>query len=199
LASPDRAEWKSRFTANLSAVRIRNSARAAQSARDVDAAAYAVGNHIMFGRGMSKPSTRFGRHVLAHELAHVVSTSHGASDVVERYRPKGSFAYGERDTKALVEQPFDTKIDKETKPGIQLVEVELTGTQTDAGGAVFSTGTATVAITPTRSSSPVRPVGFGRLGRNAIGCRFLHRPSHRGVRLQQRQRIGESRRRLQVV
>ncbi|MFH8251254.1 DUF4157 domain-containing protein [Microbacterium sp. B2969] len=142
LASADRAEWEHRFGADLGTVRIHDGVRAARSARDVDATAFAVGRHVVLGAPTS--SSRFGRHLLAHELAHVVSTPEPAA-VVHRYRPMGSFAFGERDTKALVEQPFDVKADKEKKPWIQLVEVEFTGTKTDANGAVFSTGTATVS------------------------------------------------------
>ncbi|MGC5075660.1 eCIS core domain-containing protein [Agrococcus sp. DT81.2] len=144
LASVERLEWESRFGASLGGVRIHDGAAAAQSARDVDAAAYSVGRHVVLGG--SRPATPYRRHLLAHELAHVVAGSGaGASSLVQRYRPRGSFAYGERDTKALVERPFDPKADRETKPWIQLVEVEFTGSQTDVDGAVFSTGTATVS------------------------------------------------------
>ncbi len=143
LASVERSEWESRFGADLSGVRIHDGALAARSAKEADAAAYAVGSHIVLGSGAPKPSTRHGRHLLAHELAHVVG-SPKESAVVQRYRPKGSFAFGERDTATLVEREFDPKTDRETKPWIQLVEVEFTGKQTDADGAVFSTGTATV-------------------------------------------------------
>ncbi|GAA1996280.1 hypothetical protein GCM10009777_36300 [Microbacterium pumilum] len=145
LASADRVEWESRFGADLSTVRIHEGARAARSARDVDAAAYAVGSHVVLGGSMPESHTRYGRHLLAHELAHVVSSGAAGQSIVQRYRPKGSFAFGERDTLALVERGFDVKTDKETKPWIQLVEVEFTGTNTDVDGAVFSTGTATVS------------------------------------------------------
>lgn len=57
---------------DFGAVRVHDDAAAAASARDVDAHAYTVGNHIAFGAGQYQPATDSGRHLLAHELAHTV-------------------------------------------------------------------------------------------------------------------------------
>lgn len=178
LPSDDRARWESRLGADLSAVRIHEGAGAARSARDVDAAGFAVGNHVVLGYGVLSRQTPYGRHLLAHELAHVVSTTPEASHVVQRYRPKGSFAFGERDTLALVEREFDAKADKEIKPWIELVEVVFTGTRTDAGGAVFSTGTATVSYYANAVKLPgfVLSISGGSAGmRTDAGSFTVHR------------------------
>lgn len=53
-------------------VRIHTDARAAESARTVNAIAYTVGHKIVFGDGSYEPHTPAGRHLLAHELAHVI-------------------------------------------------------------------------------------------------------------------------------
>lgn len=53
-------------------VRIHTDARAVESARAVNALAYTVGSHIVFGAGQYGPETTSGRHLLAHELTHVV-------------------------------------------------------------------------------------------------------------------------------
>jgi hypothetical protein len=52
-------------------------------------------------------------------------------------------AFGELDTATLVEQSFDAKTDKESKPWIELVTVEFTGTATDADGNTYWEGNAT--------------------------------------------------------
>lgn len=55
----------------FSRVRVHTGEQAAESARAVNARAYTVGNHIVFGAGSYFPETKDGRRLLAHELAHV--------------------------------------------------------------------------------------------------------------------------------
>ena len=136
-----RDDLERRYGQDLGAVRVHTDGGAARSARDVDALAYAVGRHVVFGAGAYAPGTPRGRHLLAHELAHVVQG--GPADVVRRYRPSTAMAFGELDTATLVEQSFDAKTDKESKPWIELVTVQFTGTATDADGNNYWTGIAT--------------------------------------------------------
>ena len=73
LDSDTRAFMESRFGGHdFGAVRVHDDAAAAQSAREVDAHAYTVGPHIVFGAGQYQPGSDSGRHLLAHELAHTV-------------------------------------------------------------------------------------------------------------------------------
>lgn len=53
-------------------VRIHSGARAASSARAINARAYTVGHDIVFSEGRYNPRTAEGRRLLAHELTHVV-------------------------------------------------------------------------------------------------------------------------------
>jgi len=50
---------------------VHTDARAAESARAVNALAYTVGSHIAFGAGQHAPHSDGGRRLLAHELTHV--------------------------------------------------------------------------------------------------------------------------------
>lgn len=61
-----------RFGRDFSNVRVHVDAQAAASARAVDAHAYTVGDHVVFGTGRYAPSTVDGRRLLAHELTHVL-------------------------------------------------------------------------------------------------------------------------------
>ncbi len=61
-------------------VQVHTDARAAESARSVQAQAYTVGNHVVFGEGRYRPDTPEGRHTLAHELTHVVQQRQGPVD-----------------------------------------------------------------------------------------------------------------------
>jgi outer membrane protein OmpA-like peptidoglycan-associated protein len=63
---------EARFGADFSAVRVHDDARAAESARAVDAHAYAVGSDLVFGAGRYAPGTASGDRLLAHELAHTL-------------------------------------------------------------------------------------------------------------------------------
>jgi hypothetical protein len=79
-----RQDMEQRFGHDFSQVRIHQDAAAAHSARDVQAQAYTVGSHIVFGAGSYAPGTRAGQHLIAHELAHVVQQ--GAGVLRRRYR-----------------------------------------------------------------------------------------------------------------
>jgi outer membrane protein OmpA-like peptidoglycan-associated protein len=75
LEAPLRAEMEARFGHDFSRVRVHTDARAADSARAVEAAAYTVGRDVVFSSGRYAPSTGAGKTLLAHELAHVAQQS----------------------------------------------------------------------------------------------------------------------------
>ncbi|HEX6288342.1 MAG TPA: DUF4157 domain-containing protein [Herpetosiphonaceae bacterium] len=72
LDADTRSFMESRFGHDFGHVRIHTDAQASQSAEDVNALAYAVGRDVVFRAGQYAPQTEAGRHLLAHELAHVV-------------------------------------------------------------------------------------------------------------------------------
>ena len=61
---------ESRFGHDFGRVRIHADRRAAESARAVQARAYAAGPDIVFGEGWYSPTAISGQWLLAHELAH---------------------------------------------------------------------------------------------------------------------------------
>jgi len=67
-----RGTMESSFGFDFGKVRIHCDNNAAESARAVNALAYAVGPHIVFAAGQYAPATLEGRRLLAHELTHVV-------------------------------------------------------------------------------------------------------------------------------
>ena len=72
LDSATRGFFESRFQTNLSDVRVHTDANAAESARTYAARAYTLGSDIVFGDGEYAPRSDAGKHLLAHELAHVL-------------------------------------------------------------------------------------------------------------------------------
>jgi hypothetical protein len=62
---------------DFSGVHIHTDSRAAESAEAVNALAYAVGPHIVFGPGQYAPHATSGKRLLAHELTHVIQQTSG--------------------------------------------------------------------------------------------------------------------------
>lgn len=75
---------ESRFGHDFSGVRVHADAKASDSARQIEALAYTAGRDIVFAAGRYEPATAAGRHLLAHELAHVVQQTGGGSGAIQR-------------------------------------------------------------------------------------------------------------------
>jgi hypothetical protein len=74
-----RAFMESRLGRDFSGVRVHTGARAAESARAVNALAYTVGRNVVFGEGQYAPETSGGRRLIAHELTHVAQQTRNGS------------------------------------------------------------------------------------------------------------------------
>jgi hypothetical protein len=72
LAAPATEPRTDRAHYGLGGVRIHTGAQAATAAESVDAHAFTLGDHIVFGNGQYAPETTAGRQLLAHELTHVI-------------------------------------------------------------------------------------------------------------------------------
>ncbi|MCC7564815.1 MAG: DUF4157 domain-containing protein [Methanomicrobiaceae archaeon] len=79
---------ESGFNHDFARVRVHTGAKAAESARAVNAKAYTVGRDLVFGTGQYAPETGEGRQLLAHELTHAMQQSAGSGgqegDLYER-------------------------------------------------------------------------------------------------------------------
>lgn len=79
-----RSFFEPRFGRDFSAVQVHSDTAAQQSAREVNAQAYTVGRHIVFGADRYRPQTDAGRRLLSHELAHVVQQGAVTRPTVQR-------------------------------------------------------------------------------------------------------------------
>ena len=107
LASPGRpldggvrTFMEARFGADFGGVRVHDDARAAESARAVDAHAYAVGSDVVFGAGRYAPGTAAGDRLIAHELAHTLQQAGTARRL---QRACGEAAIGARPLDCVME------------------------------------------------------------------------------------------------
>ena len=87
LDSTTRAMMEPRFGHDFSHVRVHTDARAAESARAVNANAYTVGKHMVFDAGQYAPMTHSGQQLLAHELTHVMQQRNGTAKHEVETRP----------------------------------------------------------------------------------------------------------------
>ncbi len=69
--------FQARTGFDFSAVSVHSDQTAWSAAQAIGARAFTVGRHIVFGRGEYDPSSIRGRHLLAHELAHVLQADTG--------------------------------------------------------------------------------------------------------------------------
>ena len=73
--------YEPRFGRNLKQVRVHADSNAHQAAKAVNARAFTMGRHVVFGTGQYAPQTSEGRRLLAHELTHVVQQSHASPTI----------------------------------------------------------------------------------------------------------------------
>lgn len=108
LDAASRAYFEPRFAYDFGRVRVHADSKAAESARAVNALAYATGRNVVFGSGQYSPTSTDGRRLLAHELAHVVQQATA--------QPLASRLQREPDQKPKQEQKPEQAAEKKPKP-----------------------------------------------------------------------------------
>lgn len=118
LSAETQKDFDARLGDNFAGVRVHADGASAAATAALNADAFTVGRHIVFGAGMYTPSTLSGKALMAHELTHVlqqrpsscsdiagedVSTS-GRMAVLQR-KPKRPVASEEDRTKAFKKSP----------------------------------------------------------------------------------------------
>ena len=83
-----RALFEPLLGVDLGSIRIHTGVAAIQTARALNARAYAVGSDIAFGSGQYRPGTDSGRRLLAHELVHTVQQRSGVGLIRRDVEPK---------------------------------------------------------------------------------------------------------------
>jgi Domain of unknown function (DUF4157) len=84
LDAATRAYFEPRFGHDFSSVRIRTGALAAEAVSTIGARAFTSHRNIVFGADQFAPHTSEGRHLIAHELCHVLHQRHGASAILRK-------------------------------------------------------------------------------------------------------------------
>jgi hypothetical protein len=106
-----RADMESSFGHDFGDVRVHTDGAASRSAEAVQAQAYTVGDDVVFRSGGYQPGTGSGRHLIAHELAHVVQQRSGpvdgtpTDDGLSLSDPSDSFEQAAEQTAEQLDEP----------------------------------------------------------------------------------------------
>jgi hypothetical protein len=113
-----RIEMEHQFGVDFSAVKIHNNSSSYSLCRRINALAFTHGNHIYFADGKFEPDTADGKHLIAHELTHVVQQGEDIKkNVVQKSNsPSKSASKPEGTaTDTIYEHPVKGTIDKKEK------------------------------------------------------------------------------------
>jgi len=102
LPDSTRSYFEPRFGADFSQVRVHTDSKAADTAKSINAKAFTKGKDVVFGSGQYSPGTSSGKHLLAHELTHVVQQGNGTKEMP--HSPKG--VQSKIDTENNLNSPF---------------------------------------------------------------------------------------------
>jgi hypothetical protein len=90
-----KSSMESAFNTDFSDVRVHTGSSAAKLSTDLQATAFTHGSNIFFSQGSYDPGSEGGRHLLAHELAHVVQRKQGRDNGAAS--PAGATTIGRAD------------------------------------------------------------------------------------------------------
>jgi hypothetical protein len=142
---------ENRFGHDFSGVRVHTDPRAAQSAREINATAYTVGQDIVFGADRFAPGTQEGRRLIAHELTHVVQQRGSQLPVARGLDAAGDFRKRPVADPLMRSSDFTGLLHSGSGPACPSLQRD-----TPQGGSTIST--QTTKVTP-------RPLDYDRAAR----------------------------------
>jgi hypothetical protein len=116
LDSATRDFMEARFGQHFGGVRVHTNARAAESARSVNALAYTLGNNVVFGQNSYSPRSETGQRLLAHELTHVLQQ--GSQPLTIQRQPSQPVDAEQR----AIEVEAKTCIDKDEQRALEMLD-----------------------------------------------------------------------------
>ena len=95
LSAGARGYFEPRFGTAFNHIRVHRDTHASNTARELNARAFTLRNHIFFASGQYAPDTGKGRHLLAHELTHTIQQSgSGKTPKIQRFAGEEHQALG---------------------------------------------------------------------------------------------------------
>lgn len=106
LPGPVNAEMSCKIGADFSDVKVHTDSRAAQLSADLGAQAFATGKDIYFAKGKFNPGSREGKHLLAHELAHVVQQGKAGELIQKQDEPSAAQVIRDNFVRRIARFPY---------------------------------------------------------------------------------------------
>jgi hypothetical protein len=124
--------FEPRFGHDFSQVRAHTDAKAAESARAVNALAYTMGQEVVFSAGQYSPETSEGRRLLAHELTHVMQQEATGHAVPQRQPAPVALPPEHQERVAAIDQVEDSlQPQREERAEVQREFAETQRTSSD--------------------------------------------------------------------
>jgi Domain of unknown function (DUF4157) len=140
LEAATRSSFESGFGQDFSRVRVHDDAHAHDSARALNARAYAAGDHLVFGAGQYRPDTPSGQALLAHELAHSVQQT-GLAMKADGPLPAGADARLEAEADRAAIDVLSGRgvsaLSRAAQPAVFRVDANTTSPAAPAGGVAL--------------------------------------------------------------
>lgn len=162
-----RAPYEADLGHDFSRVRVHADAAAARSAKRLGAKAYTVGEQIVFGAGTFSPATAEGRHLLAHELAHVRQQA-GGPPVLQRTPDDPSKAAGSGAPPPVVKSAEEKAADAE----LTARQADLAKLGTPNIGGRVGASTAKTVETLIETSPTIAPFIRSKIAKTTTGANF---------------------------
>ncbi|MFE3200667.1 DUF4157 domain-containing protein [Embleya sp. NPDC059237] len=176
-----RGSMERSFGTSLADVVVHTDADAAASADRLDAKAYAVGRHVVFGPGRYDPHSTAGRALIGHELAHVVQQRRGGPRPgPQGVHPSGTAAEGAAHTAgARAAAGLSAPVAGGTAPGVSRApkngaeeEAERAELRENRAAAMVALGaTEGIALEVTGAVDTLIGLGYGAHDAGRLGVR----------------------------
>lgn len=137
-----RKELEPQYGADFSGVRVHTDGASVALNQDLQAQAFTHGSDIFFGQDKYNPGTSDGKHLLAHELTHVVQQGGAGSLAQPKLRRKAGPVSIEEAAQAAITQVTPDEADKEVVEPAEAAPMELPGDNKVEGVAEVSAGSA---------------------------------------------------------
>lgn len=180
-------------------IRIHDDPTAAESAQALNANAYTVGNHVVFGTGQYAPHTTHGRRLIAHELTHVVQQTgnSGTQNAHKFRRPAGGLIQRDATARPTSENVWGLRVTRRMcgcRPQVHDmidwantaaatyaacdVPANTTGTDVEACFDAAHPGTTTAGSTSPSGTMTLPPVSSDPCERIENKATFVHETMH---------------------
>jgi len=182
LPASTKSFMESRFGTDFSSVKIHTDNQAIQMSQELNAQAFTVGSDIYFNEGKYSPESDNGKHLLAHELTHVLQQNQ-KGPAPNGNRP--TLVIGQKNSNILLAKVVPEQIAESGKesnaiPFIQRAPAPFTSQTSAPSFAPFTSQTSSPSLISSRPRVRYRPTGsisrteFDNYVRSHFGVSDVH-------------------------